>query len=457
MSTQAEPTINTALIEKDFGILTNDPAVQKRALAICEEFKYSYECWNDLDSFMESSQRPKMVLAHITNPDGPIKASEMGQLVRSFTTESFLVCITRNILGKEEAAFSKKSGCDLVLMEDEVIKTGKLEFVCTQILRSQYIPIKPSDLTINTTITFDLFHLLPMRGKFLRFAHAGDFFDEKKFAKSKLVGEFYIERDSSPNYNKYIQETADKSAAGLEKRCRSEFLNLFSEFSQLAFQLTNQSEHASFGDGQKLLNQCTQACKKLIETLGESGQAWRIINNSSIGEFGSLERAPAVASYSGLFALQIGMNKIELIMLSALLTDLGLLFISPTVLRKIRELNMMGFTYDERVEYERYPSLSLDIILNRKLSIPENQRSWIVATQETADGKGFPKKLTGLQAPKEARLISFCREFDRRTLIRMGQLRQDPQDVLKKMLLDSPELITVFGEDLINDLKPLVQ
>ena len=159
MDTQTEPSNSNALIEKDFGILTNDPAVQKRALAICEEFKYSYECWNDLDSFMESSQRPKMVLAHINNPEGPIKASEMGQLVRSFTTESFLVCITRNILGKEEAAFSKKSGCDQVLMEDEVIKTGKLEFVCTQILRSQYIPIKPSDLTINTTITFDLFHL----------------------------------------------------------------------------------------------------------------------------------------------------------------------------------------------------------------------------------------------------------------------------------------------------------
>ena len=416
MNMQAEPISTGVLIEKDFGILTNDPAVKKRALAICEEFHYSYECWDDLDKFMESSQRPKMLLAHMITPEGPLKVAEVGQLVRSFTTESFLV--------KEDAAFAKKSGCDLVLLEEEVVKTGKLEFVCTQILRSQYIPIKPSDLAINTTITFDLFHLLPMRGKFLRFAYAGDFLDERKFSKSKTIGEFYIERDSSPLYNKYIQETADQSAAGLEKRCRSQFLNLFSEFSQLAFQLTNQSEHASFGDGQKLLTQCTQACKKLIETLGEGGQAWRIINNSSIGEFGSLERAPAVAAYSGLFALQIGMNNIELIMLAALLTDLGLLFISPGILRKIRELKINQFTQDERKEYERYPLMSLDIILNRKLSIPENQRNWIVATQETTDGKGFPKQLQGMQAPKESRLIAFCREFDRRTLLRMGQSRQ---------------------------------
>lgn len=442
---------------KDVGILTNDPQIQKRMVGICEEFNYSYQIWTELDPFMESAMPVKILFAHFLNPEGPIKPAEMGQLIRSFLPDPFLICVSRSTLTKDESVFCQKSGCSLVLLEEEIFSTGKPEFICTQILKSQYIPIKPSDLVQNREILFDIYHLLPMRGKFLKFAYEGELIDERKLTKSKTVGELYIHRSHSSRFNDYIFLNSESSPEGIEKRCRSQFLNLFAEYIELVYQLTNQSDHASFGDGQKLLTQCSDACKRLIETLGESGQAWKIINNSAIGEFGSVERAPAVAAYCGLFALQAGMEQIESIMLAALLSDLGLLLTSPTILKKIRDSRSKELTPDERTEYEKYPQKSLELILNRKLSIPEKQRDWILSTQEHFDGSGFPKNHSGNSIPKPSRLIGFCREFDRRTLLKMGSLRPDPNQILRELVKNSKESIQFYGEDLIKTLDSLIE
>lgn len=446
-----------SIVVKDVGILTNDPQMQKRMISICDEFHFSYEIWNDLDSFMEFSSSVKLLFAHFINPEGPIQPAEMGQLVRSFMTDPFLVCVSRVTLTKDESVFCQKSGCSLVVLEEELFKTGKPEFICTQILKSQYIPIKTSDLIQDREILFDIYHLLPMRGKFLKFAIDEETLDEKKITKSRTVGELYIHRKSSSRFKDYIFANSEHSPSGIEKRSRSQFLNLFSEYIELVYQLTSQSDHATFGDGQKMLSECANACKRLIETLGESGQAWKIINNSAIGEFGSAERAPAVAAYCGLFALLSGMDQIEQIMLAALLSDLGLILTPPAILKKIRDSKMNELSLEEREEYEKYPLKSMDLILSRKISIPEKQREWILATQEHFDGTGFPRKVSGNSIPMASRLIGFCREFDRRTLLMMGQRRPDPSEVLREMLLNSKECKLQFGDDLINALLPTLE
>jgi hypothetical protein len=442
-----------SLLAPDVGILSNHPALKSRLLEICDEYGYTHQLWEDIDSFLATPQQPRLLVACLSTPEGEVDAAELAQIVRHASADPFLTCVISGTLKKDSAAFAKKSGADLILLTEEALHTGMLEFVSTQVIRCSYLPVKAADLIANRPIPFALYHLLPLRNKFLKISLPGDSFDALEISKFSKVSELYIDRPSASVFGKYVTETADLSSTGIEKRCRSQFLSLFADFSKLAFQLANQSENMSLGDGQKILSKCTELCSELMGTLAESGKAWKIINNSAIGDFGSVERAPAVAAYSGLFALQMGWTSVDQIMLAALIADLGLLHLSPVILRKIRQQQPSLFENDERAQFERYPLRSLELVLSKKIALPEKQRLWIASTQERFDGKGFPKQLGGERLPPEARLIAFSREFDRRTLLRMGKPRVDPESVLQLMTLDEESGNSQFGSRLLSDLR----
>ena len=428
----------TNFSEKNFGVLTDSPDFLERCTQLCQEFSYSLESWDNVESFLSSKPQSKFIIACITQgPKGPLPAAEVAQSVRFTTQDAFLICVISNSfgkMGKEEAVFAKKSGADLIILEDEAFNTGKLEFITTQILRSKFIPIKTTDLVAGRPIPFDLYHLMPQRRKFLKIVFNGDILEDSKIKKAVDVGEFYFDRENGDEFNRYTLENTDRSAAGIRKRCRSQFLALFSGFSKLVFQLTDQSQHSSYTEGQTLLTQCTNLCSSLLGTLAESGKAWDVINNSAIGDMGSVERAPSIAAYAGVFGLQLGLKSTDQMMLAALLSDLGLLFLTPEILKKIRENRNSEFSADELTLYETYPHKTLDVCLNRKLSIPEKLRQLLLSTQQRADGKGFPKGSAADRITVESQLISFSREFDRETLLQMGKARVEPQAVFKEMI-----------------------
>lgn len=444
-----------SLAELDIGILTNCPTIRARVEEVCSEFSYQKECWSDLDQFLSLSPKAKLLVAYLGSPEGALAPPELAQLVRHASSDVFLICVSDTQLSKDAAAFAKKSGADLVLLREEILNSGKLEFICSQTLRTRFLPIKPSDLTPEHSIPFNLYHLLPQRKKFLKMLFAGDCIDPKKMQKAKEVGEIYIERMDASSFEKYISEKRDLSAAGIERRCRAKFLALFAEFSELAFQVSNQSEQSTFGEGQLLLNRCGELCAELLSTLAEGGEAWKIVNNSAIGEFGSLERAPAIAAYCGIFGLRIGLADVDKLMLAALLSDIGLLTLPTSITRKIRSDTDETLSEIESASFRQYPQTSLDLILSRKLSIPENLRLWITSTRERADGKGFPKGLAQDRLPIEPRLIAFCRDFDQRALVKMGKARIDPTDALHE-LLEDPDAYSLYGESLVQTLKAAI-
>lgn len=443
--------------DKDFGILTTSDRFRKRCDQVCDEFSYYPEHWNDLDSFLASKPQADFIVAFLPAAENTaaIPAAELAQAIRYTAPDAFVVCVIGNSLKQDEAVFAKKSGANLILLEDEVYSTGKLEFIATQVLKSRYMPIKAIDLAAGKAIPFDLFHLMTQRKKFLRIATKGDLIDEAKIKKAIAVGEFYFKRDDGQAFDQYVKENTDSSAAGIIKRCRSQFLALFSGFSKLVFQLTDQSSAGSFGDGQALLTQCTKMCADLLGTLAESGKAWEVINNSAIGEMGSVERAPAIAAYAGVFALQMGFDNVDQLMLAAMLSDLGLLFLTPEILRKIRMGETNQFSAEERALYESYPNKTLQVCLDRKLSLPEKLRQTLLATHERVDGKGFPKKLSELKISQEAQMISFARDFDRETLLVMGKARVNPEQVLKEMVSRELAQPGRFGTSFLENLRSI--
>jgi hypothetical protein len=409
----------------DIGLLTEDDRISARCEQLSRDFGFTLARWSSLEEFKNSPAECKLVICSL--------AQQEVQAVRSLNKDAFIVCAVTGTLAKETAHFAKKSGADLILLKEEFFDTGKLEFTSLQVIRSSHLPIKAIDLPKDTEIPFDVYHLLPQRRKFLRFITAGDSLGEIKARKCGEVGEIYILREDAEAYSRFIASQPGDSAAFRARGCRAQYLALYASYSSLVFLLTDQSEHSSYGEGMSLLKKCQSLCSNLLGTLSDFDDAWSVINNSSIGELGSAERAPTVASYVGVFGLQAGFENIDRIMLAALLSDLGVFFLKPAILRKLRDDDVSGLSALEQTEFENYPNISLDLVLGRKLAMDDKMREMMLSTRERAAGDGFPRRLAGTRIPLGAQLIHYCREFDRRTMLKLGRPRPARAEVRNAM------------------------
>ncbi len=414
----------------DIGIVTSDLRLIDRVRAIAGEFGYTLKEFSDLSEFLSAKCDLRLIIAFVRNEKNPRLAAEMAQTARMVCADAFVICCVERGLPKETASFARKSGADLIVLEDELFETSKLEFMLTQVLRASFLPIKSGDIVPDKALTFDIYHLLPQRKKFIKFLFQGDIPDEARIRKVSEVGEVYISRKAADSFNQYVRETQDDSPEGTVKRLRAQYLALYSGFASLVFLLTDQSELASLGDGSNLLARCRGLIQELLATFGKFGNAWELISLSTIGDAGSVERAPAIASYTALFALSAGIDKIDDLMLAALLSGLGLVFLPPAITRKLREDRSHEMNADEFSVYSQYLDQSLAVLLDRKLSIDEKTRHIILSIHERVDGNGFPRRHYGYQVPEASQLIQFSQEFDHRTVLRLGKPRPDPLKVL---------------------------
>ena len=437
----------------DIGLVTSDKQLTQRITEISKEFDYTVKIYASIDEFLDSKFEQSVLLAFVKDEKNPNMAAELAQSAKHVDASSYVICGVAKSLPKEVAAFAKKSGADLILLEDELYNTSKLEFAITQVLRAAYLPLKSSDILPGKALPFELFHLMPQRKKFVKFIFKGDVPDEAKVKKIAEVGEVYVHRSKTTLYKKYIEELNDRTNLGLARRCRAQFLALYSQFSHLVLTLTDQTERASFGEGEKLLSSCREICQDLLGTLGEFSSAWDIVNNSTIGEFGSVERAPAIAAYASLFSLQCSLSKIDEIMLVSLLIDLGMVFLTPDITKKIREDRMAEFTPEELTAYHKYPQISMDVVLDRKIALSEKMRSIFLAVHERADGKGFPKGLFSEKIPIESQMIQFSKEFDRRTALRIGKARIDQSVVRNQMIAEEIQKMDRFTAPFLDSVK----
>lgn len=422
-------------------------------LSAAKEFGYSVHEFLNVDDVFESKIEPTLmfVIESLPNPAdaAAVSVDELVQAGRQQFPNAFLILIVEKELTKEKSAFLERQGVRLTFLRHEV-ETGKVAFAMNQLLKASYVPLKSMDLIPNYTLPFTIYHLLPQRKKFLKLIRTGDSISEDRLPRLLENPEFYLDRGDLYGYKKFVEETSDKTPKGLAKRCRANFVTLQSEFTNLAFEVTDESSRVSFVEGQELLARCQKLCDDLLMNLAEFPRAWEVVNGSSIGEFGSLERAPAIAAFSGMLALRAEMKRVEEIMMASLLVDMSVLTLSTKVadvLRAGEDVNKNeGLSKEEVEKYRRMPQRSIDLALNRKLSIPEKLRNIIVGVYEHADGKGFPNGINDQKIMLESQMIRFAKEFDSRIQVKMGRARKNPIEAMSEILID-PALNGVFSED----------
>ncbi len=436
----------------DIGLVTEDSRLVQRIEEMVKEFGYTYKCYANIEEFLDATFEQSILIAFVRDPKNPNIAAELAQTAKQVDPGSFVICGVLKSLPKEAATFAKKSGADIILLEDELFTSSKLEFAITQALRASYLPLKGSDIIPGKELPFDIYHLMPQRRKFVKFLFKGVVPDDSKIQKVLEVGEVYVHRSKTHLYKKYIEELNDRSRAGLSRRCRAQFLALYSQYSNLVLTLTDQTERTSFAEGEKLLASVRALCQDLLATLAEFSAAWEIINNSTVGEFGSVERAPAVAAYASVFSLQCGLLKIDDIMLVALLIDLGLVFLHPDITKKIREDRFNELTSSQLEEYKSYPQQSLNVVLDRKIAMTEKMRNMLISVHERSNGKGFPKGSFADKIPIESQMIQFCKEFDSRTVVRLGKPRVEPLKVRDDLVIEESKKMDRFTETFLGAL-----
>lgn len=412
----------------DFTLVVPIPAILTRCRELCEENKYSFSSCQDVDEFAEKETTYsgcRVVLfsaSHI--PNAQMIAGSL-QVIRHTSPGAYCVVSVDSKVAPNDIDFIKKSGANLILLEQEIFETSKLDFIVSQIIRSSYLPIKVTELIAGTQARCHLYHLMPLNRKFLPVIRAGDMIESEKLKPLASVAELYVKREDLAGWSTYTTENKDRSADGLASRCRAQYLTLNASFGDLVLLVSDQSEYTSYDAGRALYAKCEQLASDLILNLAALGNSWDIVNHTAIDSFGTIERGPAIACYSGLLALQLGLTNTNDVMIASLMADIGLLDLSPKIMRMVREAKFQEMHAEYRELYEQHPMVSLNKVLNRKLPIPENMKSIILCTHESADQKGFPKRPRSENVPVESYLIQFCELIDQASLITMGKARPD--------------------------------
>lgn len=437
----------------DLVLVAEDAELEKRIRDLAAEFQFEYAVVKSVDELAEKYVETQ--IHFIVLSTGQIEKADIAaghvQVARQIAPDGYIFVSVGKKMDAKAADWIRKSGADQVVLEAELFNSVKLDFIAIQRLKAAYMPVKSTDFKVNTKIEFNVYHLLAQNKKYLPVVHKGMSLDEKRAGRLGEAGEVYVRRQDIAGYQAYVAANQDQSAAGLISRCRAQFLLLSVAYSDLVMLLTGQSESASFEEGRELIEKCQKFSGDLLNSLMAAGQVWEVVNSSVIGEFGSVERAPARAAYAGFFSLMGDIGSPEDTMLSALLADIGLLAMNFSPIRKIREGRMAEFTPEELQDYQQHPLRSLNLALGRKLNLKQEVKDAVQYSHARTDSKGFPE-VKAEKLSVEAQLINFVSVLDERCQVRMGKPKPIFKEEYKKLLEDASEM-RGFSFTFINLLK----
>jgi response regulator RpfG family c-di-GMP phosphodiesterase len=441
------------IVRSDIGLFSTDQKISARCLEISKAYSYSCQTVATNHDFQTNPIEFRLIViggAHF--PNGGEFISLLKE-IRKACPENFILYIETRESINNSINLAIENGADYSFNETEFFDTSKADYIFTQVVRATFLPIRSTDIVLNHEITFDIYHLLPQREKFLKFVFVGDSIDANRLEKLRSVNELYIHRNQAEQYAQYLNTSTDNSENGLNLRCRGQFLALYASYMKLVLSLTDQSVRQSYERGINLFHHCETLAKSLLSVLAAHPNPWIIINSSTIGEFGSVERGPAVASYTAIIASKLNIPKIEELMVAALLSEIGLLFLTRTLTTSLRDGTIDQLPPEKIAEFEKYPLKSIAAALTQKIQFPEAFRNMLIGIHERADKQGFPHKRFGRNIPIESFIIHFAYQLDRRTVVRMGKARVTVEEAIVGFLREELAEPKHFTLEFIQKLK----
>lgn len=414
--------------------VTDDSKKIKRVQEICEEFDFTYKVYGSVDELNDFEKSNFVLVFPSKNTQNEMSGSV--QVVKYYNPSSFVIAFVDNTVDQEASEFIKKSGANIVLFENEIFDNSKVEFLSIQIIKTTFIPVKVSELKVNTKIPFSVFYMMPINRRYLK-SNQPDFMvtDEWKKKIESKVTEVYVHRDETHAYYEYLSSCKDLTAEGVNARCRAAFLDLQQSFVELVILLSDNTETQSFAQGKQTLQNCSKICSDLLSIICTIGDPLTVINNIIEGDFGSVERSPGQAAIAGVMALNTDLNT-QKVMLATLISNLGLIMLPYSICKKIKEEKISELSKEDLQRYHRHPISSINLALAKKLPLDDEVKDIIMCSHERLDQKGFPNQILPERISEESQLLQFNEELDFRCVVRMGKPRKIMKSEFDRMILE---------------------
>ncbi len=281
-----------------------------------------------------------------------------------------------------------------------------------------YKPIKVVDLHAGAVLDFGVRVFLPRNNKILPFSSAGDAVSADKLAKlsENNLNTLFVHKDDIQKFHNYTAEVFRKllkpnamseteKSEKLEKSVRELISDMF----------IDDSRENTFAKSQSLLKEVKEIINILIAD--EHSDILAKINTILNQEENFYLHLSNVATYAGLFAVVMGMEKPEEVALAGLLHDIGEINLPPEIVGL--EMSQMGT--EALTAYKNHPKSSLDVARSKRMVLPERVSKAITQHHEAMNGTGYPAGLEGARISKEGRILAIANEFDHLTSMNPGE------------------------------------
>lgn len=334
-----------------------------------------------------------------------------------------------------------------LLMKEALAKASKGQI-------RAFKPVKLVDIEAGTTLSFETAIFLPANNKHITFSSAGQPIEKerlerlKKYQKNSIlvpaeqISQFY---DYSAKRLKEIGESTTLSETEKREKLKTSVRTLFGNMFS--------AKENTFEDGKRLLQDTQEIVKSYVGST-QAGQ-WFTKLTSAVTEMGeSFNNATSISTYCALFSMALGIGKPEEMALAGLLHDIGKVDVPKDILLK----SSMERTPEEKLAYQKYPELTVNMIKSRKIIVSEQVVKTIMQHQEQFGGKGFPKALSGDLICKEAQVLSIAIHFQELTTAKADKKALTPPEALALMNETSKTAdikSLVYDPKLINELHQL--
>lgn len=428
--------------------ITDSSDIRLRCDSLCKDFNYSH--FHQAVSSTVTAVPYDQIQFIVADPAAPLED------IRSKFKDSFIFVVVSENETQEHIQKIKRRGASHCMRLPDFLSKTRLEYIASQVIRAAYVPVKVNEFPQGSTLDFTLYHLMPLNQKFLSIAPRGTQLDGTRMQKLAPIGEVFVRRDEIERYRMYVEAHPDSTAQGLKSRCRAQYLSLSHAHSQLMLMMTDAEEATTDREAKWLSNRCEIIAGELLKTLSGIGEAWDVVNNSSIGEVGSVDRAPTIAAYAGLLSFMTSIGDPKDMVMAALLSDVGMLELPPSLIKKLRDAgNTSQLSPEELAQYQQHPNMSIDFCEIKKVHLSDKVKETIQNSHEKISGLGFPSGKRD-KIPQEAMLLQFCEMIDLESMIKMGQARKPIKEVRLKILDDLFHDQKTVSADFLHKLKPIL-
>lgn len=315
------------------------------------------------------------------------------------------------------------------------------------------------DIPAESTLGFDLYVHLPANNKYLKYAAASDVLNESRLQRlqDRQIQSAAVSEDQIKQFYQFVAaqlKNLNSSSAISEtektERRQGAVRDLFSGI------FGDSGKDDTLGKGRQVMADCQEIIKSYIMNECESPIRWMdkfFGVTASSGD--TYNRAANISTYAALFSIGLGVGKADEVALAGLLHDIGLVDVPADILQKPESER----TPSEQEIYARHPLLSVEMMKEKKLIVPEKVMKIVAQHHERFDGKGFPEGLPGPRILREAQLLAIADLFEELTRVTPGRVQLKPVEAIGEIVSRNSSSVgqTPFDPDLLQKISSLFQ